>query len=254
MKARIDPGTPAASPHERTVMKRLGLMLKYIPSQRDSLFHLDVGCGIGAYVGELNRLGYKAIGIDMKRKHLISDSQVGNSKGLLVNMDASELGFKLGVFTSASLIEVLEHVTNPAKVLSEVARVLTVGGILIVSVPYKGFPFETHGIFVRGKIRSFRGLGFPFLTFMPKAIRSRFATANVFTEKEMQNCLGKAGFRVIKSCYLFPSFDVMERYINRNRQTTKVMSILLGIYQTVEKCFSEKFGSTLFTVSERIRE
>ena len=47
-------------------------------------------------------------------------------------------------FDVVSTIEVLEHVRDVDMAMSEIVRVLKPGGALLVSVPNRYFPFETH--------------------------------------------------------------------------------------------------------------
>lgn len=50
--------------------------------------------------------------------------------------DAHALPFPDNIFDRALLLEVLEHVHDPEKVMSEASRVTKVGGFVIVSMPY----------------------------------------------------------------------------------------------------------------------
>lgn len=102
---------------------------------------LEVGCGVGAQTeillrrfGELN-----IVGIDASEKQLVAAES--HLKGLsfakerwqLKAMDATNLQFGSGEFDGAFLCWVLEHVSEPAHVLSELRRVLKRGGLLYLT-------------------------------------------------------------------------------------------------------------------------
>lgn len=64
------------------------------------------------------------------------------ARGPDVLVDACDLRcFADGSFDAVFLLEVLEHVTEPDRALSEVHRVLRAGGLVVVSTP---FVFEIH--------------------------------------------------------------------------------------------------------------
>ena len=59
--------------------------------------------------------------------------------------------FKAGVFDLVLSNEVIEHVVDDRQALAESARVMRPGGRLALFCPNRGYPFETHGIYVRGE-------------------------------------------------------------------------------------------------------
>lgn len=93
---------------------------------------VDIGCGRMPYRKELEPLVDLYIGVDHPEvsKRYISDIKPE------VLADAKKLPFKNDSFDIALLIQVLEHVDAPDKVIKEAARVLRPGGVLILSVPF----------------------------------------------------------------------------------------------------------------------
>ena len=82
---------------------------------------------------------------------------------------AEELPFADNFFDIVFLNEVLEHVEDDKRTISESIRVLKVGGKIIIFAPNRLFPFETHGIFI-GKKYIFDN--FPFLNWLPLKVRN----------------------------------------------------------------------------------
>ncbi len=102
---------------------------------------IEVGCGVGAqteillrYFPELHVTGIdqSASNLEVARKNL---AKVPWAEGRyeLVEADASRLDFKSDTFDSAFLCWVLEHVGDPALVLSETRRVLRPGSPIVVT-------------------------------------------------------------------------------------------------------------------------
>ena len=102
---------------------------------------LEVGCGVGAQTEILLRRfpDLKISGIDLSDKQLSSAreslSKLEFAKGRydLQQMSAENLSFDSESFDGAFLCFVLEHVPDPRRVLSEVRRVLSPGGIIYIT-------------------------------------------------------------------------------------------------------------------------
>jgi 2-polyprenyl-3-methyl-5-hydroxy-6-metoxy-1,4-benzoquinol methylase len=81
---------------------------------------LDIGCGAGAYSKVLSQEGFECIDIDVNVSPLRKAKNAG-VQGLV--MDGMKVGFRDKAFDMVLLIEVLEHVVDPGKVLAEARRV-----------------------------------------------------------------------------------------------------------------------------------
>jgi 2-polyprenyl-3-methyl-5-hydroxy-6-metoxy-1,4-benzoquinol methylase len=98
---------------------------------------LDVGCATGDFVWEMSRQpGWSALGIDMSQAAVTyARSQMGvvAAVGLL-----NHAPFADGSLDAITLWNVFEHVYNPRAVLSEAARLLRPGGVLVMTHPNVG--------------------------------------------------------------------------------------------------------------------
>jgi ubiquinone/menaquinone biosynthesis C-methylase UbiE len=117
-------------------MKRAQLV-KHTLKRSKAKFILDVGCAEGFVTSFLSQLPAYVIGIDIDESIKIAKTKVKNA--YFVYASITHLPFKDGSFEAVTLLEILEHLPNAAinKGIAEVDRVLTSGGTLIVSVPYK---------------------------------------------------------------------------------------------------------------------
>jgi len=117
---------------------------------------LEVGCGVGAQTEILLRRfpDIKLTSIDASPAQLkvakdhLAKIPIYNNRYELKQMDATNLEFEGNIFDGAFLCWILEHVTNPLQVLSEVRRVLRSGArIYITEVMNHSFflePYSPH--------------------------------------------------------------------------------------------------------------
>ena len=107
---------------------------------------LDMGCGAGRHAFELYRRGARVVALDMDANELgdvaamfsaMSDEGQAGEGGSAqaVRGNAYQLPFADDTFDRIVAAEVLEHLPNDLRAMSELARVLKPGGMLAVSVP-----------------------------------------------------------------------------------------------------------------------
>jgi len=87
---------------------------------------LDIGCR-DCGLRDLLPASVEYQGIDIAPEFLAA--------GVIIRDVSIGLPFATGYFDTVFAIDVLEHTTNPARVLREIRRVLTPGGRAIVSIP-----------------------------------------------------------------------------------------------------------------------
>jgi len=93
---------------------------------------LDIGCGDGVFLFELQRLGWAASGVEMDA----SAVQAARRQGLDARQATVEdLPFPPGSFAIVRMWHVLEHVRDPRAALTNARRLLRPGGELILGVP-----------------------------------------------------------------------------------------------------------------------
>jgi 2-polyprenyl-3-methyl-5-hydroxy-6-metoxy-1,4-benzoquinol methylase len=94
---------------------------------------LDVGCGSGTLIGLLKQRGFQVLGVDTSEE--ASDvARIENDVTVVVGT-LDEVQVENHSFDMVTLFHVMEHVTNPRRVLAEVDRILKPAGILVLQVP-----------------------------------------------------------------------------------------------------------------------
>jgi 2-polyprenyl-6-hydroxyphenyl methylase/3-demethylubiquinone-9 3-methyltransferase len=97
---------------------------------------LDVGCGAGLLAEPLARLGAQVTGVDAAPENIAAARAHAKGMGLTLDYRAGELeGLALGQFDLVTAMEVLEHVADKAAFLTQLARHLAPGGLLVLSTP-----------------------------------------------------------------------------------------------------------------------
>jgi len=115
-------------------LSRYNFVMKFIKDK----FILDSGCGIGNGTYNLSLEANKVIGTELDRDRLrCAFDNFSNNNISYLAMDGCLLGFKDSIFDIAVSLEVIEHLEDQDKFVSEVKRVLKNDGIAIISTPNK---------------------------------------------------------------------------------------------------------------------
>lgn len=93
---------------------------------------IDVGCGTKPYKKYYIQQVKSYTGMD----HPITAKMYPTNNKPEIFGDILNIPLKKDSFDTAILFEVLEHISNPNKAISEVARILKKGGYLLVTVPF----------------------------------------------------------------------------------------------------------------------
>ncbi len=114
--------------------------------QRRPRVVLDIGCGRGFYTKLLSMLPYECTiyGIDLSAEHLMQAQSVlveNEDRVFLQESSAYALPFADNSVDLVICSEVLEHLNEPDLAVTEIRRVLKVGGRVLFTVPCEDFPF-----------------------------------------------------------------------------------------------------------------
>ena len=180
--------------------RRVALIRRYIPLEGARI--LDAGCGLGLYVRRFRQLSDKAYGID------VDPDKVREASLTLPNIDgasAESLPYAQGFFDVVLSHEVLEHVRDDLAAVREAYRVLKPGGHLVIFVPNRFYPFETHGVYWRGEYHSGN---VPLVNYLPDFWRNRLCPhVRAYTRRGLRRLFeGLPGRFLVHRC-IFAGYD-----------------------------------------------
>jgi 2-polyprenyl-6-hydroxyphenyl methylase/3-demethylubiquinone-9 3-methyltransferase len=96
---------------------------------------LDVGCGAGLLTEPLARLGARVTGVDAAPELIAVARKHAATMGLDIDYRAGDVEGLDGSFDLVTVMEVIEHVADPAAFLKALAARVASNGLLIMSTP-----------------------------------------------------------------------------------------------------------------------
>src|SRR5688572_6102801 len=182
---------------------------------------LENGCGVGMYVEHLSPFGGQVIGLeyDFERaaEARTNSPNILNASGESLPFPPSTLrhGFASqgGAFDLILSHEVIEHVQDDRAAICEMIRVLRspdavsgqAGGRAVIFCPNRGYPFETHGIYWRGKYHFGNKL---FVNYLPRVWRDKLAPhVRVYSRKDLERLFEGLSVKFVEERIIFGAYD-----------------------------------------------
>lgn len=209
---------------------------------------LENGCGVGMYVEQLASRTREVIGLeyDYERAEQAARVNASYSNVKVLNVAGEQLPFPSGVFDLILSHEVLEHVQDDRVAVEEMVRVLRLGGRIALFVPNRGYPFETHGIYWRGKYHFGNK---PLVNYLPRTLRDRLAPhVRVYNRGDLRRLFDGLPVRILRKDVIYGAYD---NIITRRPALGKV---LRSVLQWFEKTPLSAFGLSHFWVVEKTRD
>ncbi len=203
---------------------------------------LENGCGIGLYVEQLLGQGGQVFGLEFD----LDRAQQAQEKGGYILGGAGEhLPFPEDSFDLILSNEVIEHVQDDRLAVAEMVRTLKVGGRLVLFCPNRWYPFETHGIYWRGKYHFGNKL---FVNYLPASIRDRLAPhVRAYSRQGLADLFDGLPVKFITRRVIFGGYDnIIQR---RPRLGRAIRGLLYGL----EKTPFQVLGLSHFWVVEKIK-
>ena len=202
---------------------------------------LENGCGVGMYVEHLSSFGGTVIGLEYDFERAAEartrSPHILNAAGEFIPLPSSTFDLILSH-------EVLEHVQDDCAAVCEMVRVLQPRGRIVLFVPNRGYPFETHGMYWKGKYYFGNKL---FINYLPRALRNKLAPhVRVYSKTDLQKIFQDLPVKFIERRIIFGAYDnIIARF-------GPLGKILRGVLQFMERTPLHIFGLSHFWVIEKL--
>ena len=177
-------------------------MIAHAAGNRIGGLVLENGCGVGMYVAKLTELGSSVIGLEYDLERAI---EAGINSDRIINAAGEFIPLPASTFDLVLSHEVIEHVQDDFAAIREMMRVLKPGGRAVIFSPNRGYPYETHGIFWKGKYYFGNKL---FVNYLPRALRNKLAPhVRVYSKSDMQKLFNGLNVKFIERTVIFGAYD-----------------------------------------------
>lgn len=167
--------------YEKLFAKRLALLSHHVPGPGRIL---EAGCAHGFQLEWLRRQGWDVVGNDVSAE---AAAYARQHFGLeIIEGPLEEAALEPASFDAVYLVDILEHLYDPAAALAHVRAALKPGGAILVQVPYELYHWEKLGQALwEGKKAG---------AVAPDAVPYH---VTFFTPRTLKSTLRKCGFRVL---------------------------------------------------------
>jgi SAM-dependent methyltransferase len=201
---------------------------------------LDVGCGVGMYTGAFLRETPRVFGVEIEHERAVEAKERASGVARAVG---ERLPFPEGAFDVVFSHEVLEHVEDDRACVAEMVRVAGEAGRIVVFVPNRLYPFETHGIFWRGE---YRFGNMPLVNWLPTALRDWLAPhVRAYTIRGLRRLFDGLSVRVVYHAVIFPGYD------NIVARAPALGRVLRAVTYALERTPLKVFGLSHLLVVEK---
>ncbi len=213
-------------------------MIKHWVRVNDANMLVD-GAGIGMYSRHLAATGARVTSLDIDHPSM-TVAALHHSDCVVAACE--NLPFASSSFDTILSHEVLEHVTADDSALAEISRVLRPGGRLVLFVPNRLYPFETHGHYWRGKY--YFG-NTPLINYLPARMRNQLAPhVRAYTNKDITRSFAPLSMTLLCHIKIYPGYDNIIYRFARFGQFLRKMAYSL------ERTPLREFGISHFVVAE----
>jgi len=163
---------------------------------------LENGCGVGIYLEHLAPHAGSIIGLEYEPGRA---QQAQNRVPYVIIAAGEELPFEPLAFDTILSHEVLEHVKDDRSSVEEMVRVLKPGGVILVFVPNRGYPFETHGVYWNGR---YHFGNIPLINYLPSRWRNHLAPhVRTYSTGDLERLFKQLPVKVLQQQIIFGAYD-----------------------------------------------
>ena len=202
---------------------------------------LEHGGGLGMYASQIRRRYAAQVDLFDIEFERVQEAQPEISSSLVAA--AEYLPYATNTYDTVFSNEVLEHVVDDRVALSEVIRVLKVGGRFVFFVPNRWYPFETHGHYWKS---NYHFGNTPLINYLPDQWRNQLAPhVRAYTTRSLSVLWKQLPVRVVHHSRVYGGYD------NLARRFGGLGRALRGLY-ALEGTVLDTWGLSHFVVLEKV--
>lgn len=224
-------------------LRRLNIISKLVDFKDKKI--LDVGTGKGVWLNKFTEFtnAQNVFGLEYDSE-LAQEAKQKFPVPENILVGAAELmPFPDGFFDIVFSNEVLEHVQDDKKAVQEMLRILKPQGQIIAFTPNRGWPFEQHGMFFRGK---YIWGNIPLLPWMPKFIRQKFAPhVRNYSNGDIKKLFKFENAEITYHKHVFSGFDGLARRFGR------IGKFIQSFFHNLEKTPLHFFGISHLVIAKK---
>ena len=181
--------------------RRLRMMARW--AQLDDAHVLVAGCGVGMYARQIrSRYATRVEAFDIEIDR-VTAARAGLPNALVAAGET--IPYAADTFDALLSHEVLEHVADDRRSLSEMLRVVKPGGRILLFCPNRWYPFETHGHYWRG---AYRFGNTPLINYLPSAWRNKLAPhVRAYTASDIKRLLPAERVNIVHWSRIYGGYD-----------------------------------------------
>jgi 2-polyprenyl-3-methyl-5-hydroxy-6-metoxy-1,4-benzoquinol methylase len=225
--------------HRRDALWRRRLK-KFLPHRAKGNL-LDIGAGIGQFLHHAQPLFTQVAGTEVSESAVrIAKKKYGMD---LYTGQAEELDLPLSSFDNITLFHVLEHVSDPARLIRRCLELLRPQGVLAIAVPNDVLAW-TSKVKRLGKRMN---LG-PFQKFSPvlgiaRAGESREIHLSHFTSAVLRQLIKNSGLRIVE--------ESLDPYYVSNGARFMLDSVYYALHRTLYSVFKVNYYDTIWMIARK---
>jgi SAM-dependent methyltransferase len=183
--------------------RRLEMVRAHVPVGGARL--LDIGCGVGMYLQAFSRYSPHVFGSEIEFDRAAQSCRILPRVAVA---PAEALPFADNSFDITFLHEMIEHVHDDRQTIREACRVTRANGHIVIFAPNRWYPFETHGIFWKGRY-IFGNI--PLVNYLPNPLRNKLAChVRAYTGRGLRRLFEGLNVEFVAFTQIYPGFDNLE--------------------------------------------
>lgn len=181
--------------------RRLQFIAQY--AQLENARVLVDGMGVGMYASQIRRRYTPNVeGFDIEPER-VAEAQEETPHAVVAG--AERIPYPSNYFDTVLSHEVIEHVMDDRKTVSEIVRVLKPGGRVVIFLPNRWYPFETHGHYWRG---NYHFGNTPLINYLPNRWRDKLAPhVRAYTKRGLLSLFDGEPVQIIHHERIYGGYD-----------------------------------------------